>query len=499
MRPISKTDFLMYVECPKNAWLKMHKPDVFNQFPLSDFEKSVIETGNEVEEEYARKLYPNGVLVEGRDQAAQEKTTELVEAQTPIIFQPVFVADGFLVAADILEFDPGTQKWNIYEVKASNSTKESGDRSHIDDVAFQSIVLERAGLPVGKCFIMHLNGEYVMQGELDLGQLFVADDVTQKIAEIKEATIEKMNRAKAYLSQEEEPSGLCSCIYKGRNGHCTTFSYSNPEIPSYSVHNLSRIGASKAKLKELVDREIWKIEDIPEGMEFSKNQQSQIDAYHHGKHVDMIGIREELGQLEFPLYFLDYETFPAAIPRFSGYSPYQHIPFQFSLHKMETPDSELEHFEFLHVVSGDPNPPLIEYMQQVIGPKGHIIVWHKSFECSKNKEMAKRYPEHEAFLTSVNDRIYDLEDVFKKQYYVEKDFKGKTSIKSVLPVLVPELTYKALEIQNGQAAMEKWNLLGTDQLTEEEKEDVAKNLKEYCKLDTYAMYAIWKVLFERFN
>lgn len=496
---ISKTNYLTYCECPKNAWLQIHKRDIFDKFPPTDFDKSIIEIGINVEEEYARKCFPRGVLVGGRDEKAREQTRGLIEAKTPVIFQAVFSINGFLAAGDILKYDEENDAWDIYEVKATNSTKESGSRSHIDDITFQSIVLADSGLKVGRCFIMHLNSEYILRGELELSELFVYDDVTEKVESKKEEMREKMNRAKAYLLQETEPTGYCSCIYKGRNAHCTTFSYSNPNIPEYSIHNLTRIGSSKAKLKELADREIWNIEDLPNDMEFSKNQEAQIDAYLHGAHIDTLGIRDELEKLQFPLYFLDYETFPAAIPRFDGYSPYQHIPFQFSLHKLEKPDAELEHFEFLHTTSGDPNPPLIEHLKKTIAPYGSIIVWHKSFECSKNNEMAKRHPESAAFLAEMNNRIYDLEDVFTKQYYVKKEFKGKTSIKFVLPVLVPDLSYKKLNIKNGQAAMEQWDLLGGKKISAEEKKEIAENLKGYCKLDTYAMYAIWKVLYDLVN
>lgn len=499
MKLISKTDYLMYRECPKNAWIKLHRPDIFAQFPLTDFEQSVIDIGVSVEEEYARKLFPDATLVEGRDEAAQEKTRELIGTKTPAIFQPVFVADGFLTACDILKYDPATDAWDIYEVKATNATKETGGRNHIDDVAFQRIVLTDAGIRVGKCFIMHLNSEYIRKGELDLDALFVSDDVTDKASELENETREQMTRAKAYLSQEIEPTGYCSCIYKGKSSHCTTFPYSNPSIPAYGIHNLSRIGASKKKLKELADREIWSLDDLPSDIEFSDAQQAQINAYLHGTHIDTRGIRDELAELEFPLYFLDYETFPAAIPRHEGYSPYQHVPFQYSLHKLAAPDAELKHFEFLHTTSGDPALALAETLRENIGDKGTVISWHKSFECSKNTEMAKRMPVYADFFARVNDRMYDLEDVFKKLHYVHKDFKGKTSIKYVLPVVAPGLSYAELVVRNGQMAMEQWDKIARGEVKNEEITDIARDLLEYCKLDTYAMYAIWRELYKLVN
>src|SRR5690348_11425291 len=99
---ISKTDYILYRECKKNTWLKIHKPDVFFAAELSDFEKAIIETGNEVETE-ARKLFPNGVLIEGRGEGSQKLTQELLVKKTLVIFQGLFVKDGFLAAVDVLE------------------------------------------------------------------------------------------------------------------------------------------------------------------------------------------------------------------------------------------------------------------------------------------------------------------------------------------------------------------------------------------------------------
>ena len=85
-----------------------------------------------------------------------------------------------------------------------------------------------------------------------MDKLFVVNDVTKKIEEIHDATKATMSEALAYILKKDEPKGNCSCIYKGRNQHCPTFSYSNKEVPEYSVHDLSRIGSSKRKLVERV-------------------------------------------------------------------------------------------------------------------------------------------------------------------------------------------------------------------------------------------------------
>jgi hypothetical protein len=46
-------------------------------------------------------------------------------------------------------------------------------------------------------------------------------------------------------------------------------------------------------------------------------------------------------------------------------------------------------------------------------------VWNKTFEAGRNKEMAELYPEFAEFLLGLNQRIYDLADIFKQCLYVD--------------------------------------------------------------------------------
>lgn len=488
---ISKTDFLLYLECPKNAWLKKHKPDVFYASELTDFEKAIIETGNEVEL-VARQLFPTGVLIQGRDEQARQQTADLLAAHEQTLFQPVFLKDGFLAAIDVLSYDSKTGSYSIIEIKASNEIKKDW---HPQDLAFQVSLLRRCGLGVSKACIMHLNPDYIRAGELDLAKAFVIEDITELVEAILPEIEEQMEGAREYLSQTAEKPG-CDCIYKSRSNHCATFSYSNPNVPDYSVHDISRIG--KKKLMDLIDSGIYSLENIPEEFELTDNQKNQVDlAVRPQPLIRTDFIREELSKLAYPLYFLDYETFACALPRFDGFGTYQHIPFQYSLHTIDSPGSEPAHKEFLHVEADDPSLRFARSLREHIGDKGSVIVWYKPFECGRNRELSKRHPEYNAFLNSIESRVYDLRDIFSKQYYVHKDFKGGTSIKDVLPVLVPELSYKNLAIREGGTASQKWNESVSGNMVPELKQLIAENLREYCERDTEAMYAIWKHLNDR--
>ncbi|OHB03875.1 MAG: hypothetical protein A2920_01100, partial [Candidatus Zambryskibacteria bacterium RIFCSPLOWO2_01_FULL_43_17] len=358
---LSKTDYILYRECPKNVWYKIHRPDIYSESELSEFEKSIMETGNEVEL-VARKLFPSGILIERRDTKAQETTQDYIAKKQEVLFQPIFVKDSHLAAIDILKFEPETKDYSVYEIKSTSSIDE---KVHYHDLAFQINLLRKCGLKINKAYLIHLNSEYVRSGKLDIVQLFKIVDISKKVENVSESVATETEEALKYISQDEEPSGFCCCVYKGRSRHCSTFQHANPEVPDYSVHDIARIGNSKAKLKELIDNNIFHIDKIPAHIKLTDIQQSQVDTYILNKVlVNKEKIKAEFDTLTFPLYFLDYETFPAAIPRFDGFSPYHQIPFQYSVDVLKSPESKPEHYEFLHVDSSDPSKSFAESLQK---------------------------------------------------------------------------------------------------------------------------------------
>ena len=121
-------------------------------------------------------------------------------------------------------------------------------------------------------------------------------------------------------------------------------------------------------------------------------------------------------------------------------------------------------------------------------------MWNKKFECGINVQLGERIPAAKSFLDSVNSRVYDLMDVFSKQLYVHKGFKGGTSIKDVLPVLVPELSYDDLAIREGGTASQSWDKITSPQTSQAERDTTARDLRLYCERDTFAMFAIWRYL-----
>lgn len=462
---ISKTDYLLWRECPKNAWLKLHRPDVFYADEPSEFDLALIEAGNEVEFA-SRGLFPGGLQITGARTETLVKTRNLIATGSAVLFQAAFETKGLFAAIDVLKLDPATGEYALYEVKSSTKTK----LHHLYDLAFQVILLRESGLKVGRAYLTHLNSAYERSGDLDAAQLFVSDDVIQQVEHVVSEVSKELCAAQACLASDTEPKGSCACVYKGRSQHCSTFRYSNPHIPEYSIHDITRIGQSPKALRLLIDEGNFTLDKIPEGMKLSETQRIQTRVFLTGKPVvEKRRIANDLSELNYPYHFIDYETYAPPIPHFDRFSPYDQIPLQYSVHILATPDGEPIHREFMHIGQDDPTSSFLASLKRHIGSFGTIIVWSKSFESHVNDRIADRIPQERTFLAEINDRIYDLKDVFAKQYFVHKALLGKISIKRVLPVLAPELTYANLSIQNGTAASLAWKELLSGDLSSAEE------------------------------
>jgi hypothetical protein len=490
---LSKTNFLIYRDCAHNAWLKMHRPDFYEAEPLSVFDQTIIATGNEVDV-LARELFPAGVEVARRN---SDSTRAHILARTPVLYQPVFETERFTTACDIIVWNDASDTYDLYEVKASTSgdDKKAKNELYACDIAFQAEVLRQNNVPLGRLYLTRLNSDYERGTSLDVEALFTREDFTERVTEMLDAIGLEMEAAYDVLQSKMPLPTPCGCILKGRSAHCTTFAFTNPMVPAYGVHDIARIGASKRKLADLIDRNILKIEDVPDDFALSELQTNQVRAAKTNRAtIDRIAIAEFLEAIRHPVSFLDYETFPAAIPRFPGYCPFDQIPFQFSLDVIEDPSSQLIHREFLHTTPDNPDEALLKALKSALPAKGSIVVWNQTFERGINDKLGKRNPDFRDWLADIDTRIVDLMEVFSMQAYVHPEFRGRTSIKRILPVLVPAFSYKSLAIQEGATATARWNEVVTGQADADTAEQVRSNLLAYCGLDTRAMVEIWKEL-----
>ncbi len=217
-------------------------------------------------------------------------------------------------------------------------------------------------------------------------------------------------------------------------------------------------------------------------------------------YINQDNIKTILSTLKYPLYHLDFESFPAPLPRFKGETPYMQSLFQYSLHIEYQPgvcDQDRDHVGFLADSHQDQRRQLVEQLiQDIKEDDGTIIVWNDSFEKTRIKELALLFPEYQDRLLDIHDRIYDLMKVVKgdkdiqgesMMNYYHRKMQGSFSIKKVLPRF-SQLNHQDLDVKHGGEAMEVYaNFPHYDPQTFKEKYQA---LIEYCKLDTYAMVEI---------
>ncbi len=202
-------------------------------------------------------------------------------------------------------------------------------------------------------------------------------------------------------------------------------------------------------------------------------------------------LQRSISGLEYPLTFLDFETFNPALPYYSGTRPYQVIPFQWSMH-IQHPDGSLEHREFLHEGTDDPRLAFINSLIAAAGTSGSIVTY-SGYEETRLKQLASDFPEYANGLQSLVLRMFDLLKAIRSHYY-HPGFHGSFSLKSVLPVLVPELGYEDLEICDGSMASVAYAKMIHPDTEKSEQERIRTALLAYCQRDTEAMVRVLGVL-----
>lgn len=477
---LTKSNFMGFVRCSCELWLLKQRPDLAP--PTDPALQRILDEGNVVDA-YAQKLFPGAVSVDGFGKPAAKRTMDAIASGASILLQPTFMTDDHSCRADILVRRGDV--WDIYEVKSSTQVKDE----HVMDVAFQKMCIEEAGIAIGDTYLVHINNQYVRQGDVDPKGLFSIVKITDDVLAVTPKIRELLPDAHAILSWPKEPGlqHLAAC----RDPYaCSFLPCYMDAIPGDTLYAIAN-GLPPERVRAFLERGLLTPEQVPPELLASFDDLKLPGATHEPViHIDKEALTSEFATLEYPIYFLDYETFFPAIPRFDGYRPYSHMTFQYSVHIQHEPNGPLEHREFLAEHDADPAPALAAALREHIGDTGSVIVWNAQFEASRNTEMGEKLPRYTDFFRSLNDRMFDLMLMVRKGYYVDSRFGGSASIKKVLPVLCPELTYKNLVIQEGGTASSSWATLIDPKTPATVRNELRTNMLAYCERDTMAMVAL---------
>jgi predicted RecB family nuclease len=439
----------------------------------------------------ARLMFPGGVLIDAAGPDAVLATESMMQV-AHTLFEPQFVSGGRLVRVDILQRDGDA--WRLLEVKSSKEPgeKEKVKSHHLYDVAFQVLVLREAGINVKSASLVLISRDYVApeNGGLDPSAALAIVEVTN---EVEAALVDVQFKGIAMqhvISQEEAPFFETNtyCSGCGFHAHC------HVGQPEDDLVFIPRIKATQ--VSELRAQGVKAIGAVPESYKLQEIQARIRNVYRDGTPYVAKNLPETLEAVKFPVYFIDFEAAAYSIPVLPGTASYQAIPFQWSCHVLESREGELMHFEFLAVDGKDPRAAFAETLWNTIQSAGSIFVY-SNYEMTTLKALAKQGVRHGAELCELlSARGVDLLKIVQESVYL-KAFKGSFSIKSVLPAMVPAMSYKDLTIRDGNTAAAEYKRMIAATTPISEKEQICRDLLAYCKRDTEAMVelfaAMWKL------
>jgi hypothetical protein len=485
---LSKSQYVRGLQCHKALWLYRNRKDLIPEVDPS--QQMIFDQGQEVGL-LAHKRFPGGVLIAEDHTQVKEalaSTSAAIKAGAKTLYEAGAIYENVLVRTDIIERTKDKKAWDLIEVKSSTGVKDV----YLNDVAVQRYVLEGAGFPIRKAFLMHINNQYVRSGKIDPRELFTLEDVTSESGKLLKMVPAHLKGMQAMLAKVAGPSieigAHCLDPYPCEFiGHCWA------RVPEYSVFNL---GSARFEKKIALWRSgIESVADIPDDYALSGAQAIQVSVAKSGRpHIDSPAIAEMLAEITYPLFFLDFETINPGLPPYDGLRPFQQLPFQASVHIQQRNGGQVKHEEFLDDGKQDPRPALIEFLVRAIGAKGTVIAYNKGFEGNCLKELTDSAPGRAKQLFSMRDRLWDLAGPFRKAHYVHPGFEGSWSIKNVLPVLVPSMTYEGMPIHDGGGAQVAYLNLMSGKLSPAETRTTIKQLKEYCGQDTLAMVKLLRHL-----
>jgi hypothetical protein len=476
---ITKSDWLMAQGCLSQAWFAFRtKPTAPNEAGLFRMEQ-----GREIGA-LAQELFPGGVFVSniGTKTSAQVTTELLNVPSTDTLFEAAFAVDKFVVRADILKREHGG--WHVFEVKSSFSDTTS-IKELIDDLAYTVFVLRRSGLSVQKASLILLSRGFRYGHGFD--RLFELLDktleVNSRVTEFEEAADTIVGAL--FAADRPSPVLLSAC----RDCHF----FETDCLGLGVLHSVLEIPAlHHTKLKRLSAAYIIDLSKLPNDLNLNERQERARAAATSATLSVKAGLDTALHSIQWPCYYLDFETMATVLPAYDGQGCHRQVLTQFSIHRKHAMGAEPTHSDYLADATQDCERMLAEALIGDLGDTGSIIVY-STFEKTRISGMRDAFLDLAPALQKILDRLTDILPIIQDHVY-HPEFRGSYSIKKVLPALIPALSYKDLEVADGETAITRFARMARGEISGEEIETTRQHLLKYCELDTFAMVQLHEKL-----
>ena len=363
---LTRTRYLNGLACPKMLWLRVNRREAFGD---AEIPAQAVENSRSIQA-LARELFNPVTVIEHDEYAVMEEktrealanlrecpgdpSTENPDAYSPALSHAAVSFQNCHCIADLLSLRPDGS-FELYMVKGAAHVNAAAR----EDLSYQYYVCRMAGLRVKKAAVLYLNRDYVLQEKTEAEKLFREMDLTGEMKKKMPGVRDRIAKLRIYMTQTREPqrrlSEGCFSPYD-----CSCFSDCAKELPQPNVFSLAGTQlADKIRFYEEGRIAFPDFSADTVGLSATASLQILSELEKRPLQADHTAIREFLHTLWKPLYFLDFEAFQPAVPRYPGTKPFETIVFQYSVHgEKEQEDSEdspgsgngLIHREYL----GDP-------------------------------------------------------------------------------------------------------------------------------------------------
>ncbi len=478
MKSINKNLFLKTLECPVFAW-HLYRGLIPKDNSLTD--EFLVMEAKKIHD-MAKMLFKDGVQVSGKFEEALQQTKDLIKDKSiKTIFEPVFEYNGFVAKADILHRTENNS-WEIIEVKSGNKWKHK----YISDTAYISLIATKTIPSISKATLYLLSKDFRIGQSIE--ELFNKVDCSFDVFTKAEDFSILLDSVKEILFSETPKKKKLKMPCK----NCILFKQCTGEGIEYHIFDLPRL--SQLVFNKLCEDKIYEIEKIPEEIELTQMQKIVKDCVVNDKVFISPNLKVELGKIVFPCYYLDFESVMTIYPLYNNIAPHTQILTQYSIHKCDAIEHITDHFEYIADHKQDCRKQIAKNLIETLSTQGSIVTY-SSAEKQMIEKLAVLYPELAEKLKLITDRIVDFEEILRINYY-DKRFHGRTSIKKVLPVMIPQMNYNELEIGEGDVALSAFAYMAMGLYDEEKVKETKINLLKYCKQDTLALVEMHRFLYE---
>ena len=484
---LSKRRFLAGHQCLLKMWNQFHRRELAARF--SGFQNVLFKGGIQVEE-LARTKYPKGVQIPHRQitstEAAHQTLDALTDHKTSAIFDGAFTFQNTFIRTDILAKTP-EGSWDLLEVKSTTRVRQS----HLVDLALQLWMLRSLGIDVDRAGMLTVNKNYQFQGgDIELEKYFNFTDCTDDLDDLMTQAEQSVKKFSIILNDEIPPvvrqGKQCSKPHP-----CSFYDHCHDEPVEELPYPITLLPQLSGHLRNRLEKQnITDVRELTDSKDLGPIQMRALRCIKSGLPEGSDKLASEISKVQYPIHHIDFESFMNAIPAYPHSRPYDSIPFQWSNH-IEHEDGTIEHQEFLWPHKSDPREAFTKSLLESLGDTGTICIY-SNYEEVEIAQMAKLFPELSVPLKALLKRTWDVMVLLRDHFY-HPGFLGSFSIKRVLPALAPHLRYEELEISDGKAAMHEY-LRSIELESDEEREEIHKQLLVYCAMDTQALIEIRKYL-----